>query len=90
MITYQVINGNSQTWGNFGGNKGEDGGQLTLTMTTGLPNLNQYSSEVSLDNSGVSYASNLTTLTLVAVRWYDSQGNLLRQVTTPQAVHPQN
>jgi|SRR5579872_1163819 len=89
-ITFQVINGQSQSWGSFGGNKAGNHGHLILTMNTNLPNLNAYDCNVSLDNSGVSFASNLVvSQTLVAVRYYDVNGNLIKQITTPQIVHPQ-
>jgi hypothetical protein len=90
-ITFQVINGQSQTWGNFGGQKGGNNGELILTLPTQLANLDSYSSDVSLNNSGVSFASNLVvSQTLMAVRWYDINGNLIGQNTTPQIVHPQD
>ena len=90
-IEYQVINGRSQTWGNFGGTGSANSGALALSMPTYLSNLNNYSPDMSLNNSGVSFASNLVgSLTLVAVRWYDANGTLIKQVTTAQVVHPQN
>jgi hypothetical protein len=86
-ITFRVRNGQSQTWGKFGGWSS----LLVLNLPTSLANLNSYDANVSLDNSGVSFASNLVnSLTLTAVRWYDVNGNLIQQVTTPQVVHPQN
>jgi hypothetical protein len=86
-ITFRVLNGRSQTWGHFGG----PNGLLVLSLPTSLANLDGYDPNVSLDNSGVSFASNLVdSLTLTAVRWYDVNGNLINQVTTPQVVHPQN
>jgi hypothetical protein len=89
-ITFQVINGQSQTWGNFGGHKNGNWSHLTLSINTALANLNGYTSDVSLDNSGVSFASNLVvSQTLVGVRYYDINGNLINQITTPQVVHPQ-
>jgi len=89
-ITYQVINGQSQTWGNFGGNGNGNSGRLILNTPTTFSNLNGYSSDVSLNNSGVSFASNLVgSLTLMAVRWYDINGNLIQENTTSQVVHPQ-
>ncbi len=85
-LTFDVVKGHSQTWGEFG----EDG-KLSLTLSTSLEDLSTYSPEVSLENSGVPYASNrVTSLTLVAVRWYSASGTLLLQNTTPQLVHPQN
>jgi hypothetical protein len=55
-----------------------------------LPNLNSYDPNVTLDNSGVSFGGNLVvSQTLVAVRYYNSAGVLIAQITTPQLVHPQ-
>ena len=89
-ISFRVRNGQSQTWGDFG-TWGTDWGHLYLSINTSLPNLNGYSPDVSLNNSGVSFASNLVdSLTLMAVRYYDQNGNLIQQITTPQTVHPQN
>ncbi|HEX5443043.1 MAG TPA: hypothetical protein VFW87_04400 [Pirellulales bacterium] len=85
VLSFQVNNGQSQTWGKFGGT-----GNAQLSVNTSLPNLNGYDTNVSLTNSGVSFASNLVnSLTLVAVRWYDANGKLIQQDTTPQVVHPQ-
>ncbi|HVX13174.1 MAG TPA: hypothetical protein VHC22_18460 [Pirellulales bacterium] len=86
VLTFQVVNGQSTTWGNFGGTDDE-----TLSVNTAANNLNGYDPNVSLDNSGVSFASNLvTSLTLTAVRYYAADGTLINQITTPQVVHPQN
>jgi hypothetical protein len=85
-LNFRIANGQSQTWGQFGRN----GTHLSLDLPTTLSNLNGYSPEVSLDNSGVSFASNLVeSQTLMAVRWYDANGNLIKQITTSQVVHPQ-
>jgi len=90
-IRFQVINGNSTTWGNFGGNP-VDGfsGHLVLSINTALPNLNSYDPNVSLDNSGVSFGGNeVISQTLMAIRYIDINGKVIAQVTTPQLVHPQ-
>ena len=85
-LHFRIMNGQSQTWGSFGGY----GDSLWLWLPTSLPNLNTYDPEVSLENSGVSFASNLVvSQTLMAVRYYDANGNLIQQITTPQVVHPQ-
>jgi hypothetical protein len=85
VLSFSVVNGQSATWGSFGG----AGEQLSVNVTA--ENLNGYNPEVSLENSGVSFASNLvTTLTLKAVRWYAADGTLIMQDTTPQLVHPQD
>jgi hypothetical protein len=87
IITFRVLNGRSQTWGRFGGLNGT----LWLDLPTSLPNLDTYDPNVSVANSGVSFAGNLvTSLTLTAVRWYDVNGQLIKQVTTPQVVYPTN
>ena len=87
VLTFRVHNGDSQTWGKFGG----PNGLLWLDLPTSLPNLDSYDPNVSVANSGVSFAGNLvTSLTLTAVRWYDVNGKLIKQVTTPQVVYPTN
>lgn len=90
QLEFRVKNGQSQTWGQFGWQSADNAGHLSLSLPTTLSNLNGYSSDVSLNNSGVCFASNFVgSLTLVAVRWYDANGNLIKENTTPQAVHPQ-
>ncbi|MGE5195452.1 MAG: hypothetical protein ACM3U2_23405 [Deltaproteobacteria bacterium] len=89
-VRFQVINGNSTTWGTFGGNPVLGfSGHLVLSINTSLANLNGYSPNVSLDNSGPSFGGNLVvSQMLMAVRYYDANGKLISQITTPQAVHP--
>jgi hypothetical protein len=85
VLSFAVVNGQSATWGSF------DNSSQPLLATTTASNLNNYDPNVSLTNSGVSFASNLvTSLTLTAVRWYDANGTLIAQNTTPQTVHPQD
>jgi len=82
-LKFQVINGQSQTWGSFGGH------EHSVTVWAWLWNLNGYSPEVTVANSGVSFASNrVTSLTLKAVRWYDAAGELIQESTTPRVVYP--
>jgi len=84
-IVFQIVNGQSQTWGTFGG----DDDSLRLTMKTSRANLNTYNRQLSLDNSGVSFAgTRVTSLKLKATRWYDVNGQLIQQDTEPQTVHP--
>jgi hypothetical protein len=86
-LYFRVMNGQSQTWGSFGGT----GDGLHLNLPTALPNLNTYDPTVSLHNSGVCFASNqVVSLTLMAVRYYDAQHNLIFQINTPQSVQSQN
>ena len=87
-LTFKIMNGQSQTWGKFGGAPGNSG-DLMLNLPSTLSNLNSYSSGISVANSGVSFATNyVTSLTLAAVRYYDVNGNLIQQITTPQVVYP--
>lgn len=85
VLTFQVLNGQSETWGAFGGS------DETASVNTTVANLNGYDPNASLENSGVSFASNLvTSLTLMAVRTYAADGTLINEITTPQVVHPQD
>ncbi len=71
-LTFEIINGTSQTWGAFGGS-----GSLKVSITTTLENLNGYSPAVSVANSGISFASNrVQRLAIKQVRWYTSAGLL--------------
>jgi hypothetical protein len=80
QLTLEVVNGKSQTWGDFGG--------LSFVTETDLTNLNAYDMAVSLANSGVGYSSNrVTSLTLTAIRAY-SAGGLIGQDTNPKVVFP--
>jgi hypothetical protein len=82
-LWFRVMNGQSQTWGPFGGRG------TGIFIGTDFPNLNGYDPNVSVNNSGVSFASNLvTSLTLQAVRWYDVNRNLIKQTTDPRVVYP--
>lgn len=83
VLTYSVVNGQSQTWGTFGGEQ--------LAVSTTLTNLDSYNPQVSAANSGVCFASNLVnSLTLVAVRYYAADGTLIQQVTNPQVIYSQD
>ena len=85
VLSFAVTNGQSATWGSF------DNSSQPVSANTAATNLNGYDPNVSLNNSGVSFATNLvTSLTLKAVRWYAADGTLISQNTTPQTVHPQD
>jgi hypothetical protein len=80
-ITYQVLNGQSTTFGNFG-----SGNSLTVTYPTSLSNLGGYSPATSAAKSGASWESNyVTQLTLVRVRYY-SGGLLIATDSTPRSI----
>jgi hypothetical protein len=86
QLTFQVINGQSNTWGQFGG-----GDDATLTVHTGNASLSGYSPDQSVKNSGVCYASNLvTSLTLTTVRYYNAAGQLIQTDATSRSVTQQN
>ena len=82
-LVFEIINGTSTTWGNFGGQ-----GYLKATVTTDLQNLNAYHPSVSVANSGISYAANrVQSLVLRKVRVYTSTGEVLED-NTVRPVHP--
>ena len=82
QLSFSIQNGNSQTWGQFG-----SGNSIALQVSTDLDNLNNYSSAISVANSGVGYSANrVSSLTLTAVRAYSASG-LAAQNTTPQVVY---
>jgi hypothetical protein len=82
QLSFSIQNGNSQTWGQFG-----NGNSIALQVATNLEKLNNYSSAISVANSGVGYSANrVSSLTLTAVRAYSDNG-LVAQNTTPQVVY---
>jgi hypothetical protein len=83
QVQFKVASGNSTSWGTFG-----NWPWLRVSVDTSLTTLAGYSSSVSVDNSGVSYAGNrVTSLTLKRVRRYLANNELLDEVTTPVVVH---
>jgi len=83
-LTFDVSEGASSTWGGFGGE-----GYLRATANTTLTNLNGYNPEVSVANSGVSYAGNrVTSLVLKQVRVELSDGQVIVD-NTDRVVHSQ-
>jgi hypothetical protein len=84
-VTFFITNGNSTSWGAFG-----SGGNIKLSLITGLLNLNAYSPDLSVSNSGIGFGSQrVQSLKLKKVRYYDALGNLLSEDTTPRVVHQQ-
>ncbi len=74
-LRFDIENGQSETWGTFGG------GSLSEQVTTTLSNLNAYDPTVSLSESGVTFARNrVDELVLLRVHLHTSDG----QVTTVQ------
>jgi len=71
-LSFEVLDGTSDTWGAFGGNAG----RLRATQLTNLADLNGYDPDVSISNSGVGYASNrVQSMTLKRVRVTMSDGS---------------
>lgn len=70
VVTFEVSDGTSLSWGNFGGQ-----GYLTKAITTGQANLNSYDPLVSINESGIGFAGNrVASLTLKRIRWTLSDG----------------
>jgi hypothetical protein len=83
-LTFEILNGNSATWGEFGGN-----GELKASVNTALPNLNNYSPDVSVKNSSIGFASNrVQSLVLNRVRLITSTGKIIEDKTV-RIVYPQ-
>ncbi len=83
-LTFQITNGHSTTWRDFGGT-----GFLRVRTTTRLTNLDGYNPDVSADHSGVSYAANhVKTLALKEVRAHLSDGQVIKY-TANRIVHSQ-
>ncbi len=82
LLTFQVRNGTSTTWGPFGYTN-----MVKLQTSWGVNNINSYSPDVSAANSGVAFASNrVKSLRLVQVRATLSNGTTVTDTTT-RTVH---
>lgn len=80
-VTFSIQNGQSTTWGTFGGNG------LSASYGSSLTSLNNYSPSVSVQNSGVGYASNrVRSLTLKRVRYTLADGQIYTD-DEPRVVH---
>ena len=81
-LIFEVSDGNSSSWGTFGGQ-----GYLRLSVGTSLSNLNGYNPDCSADHTGIGYGSNrVAILVLKEVRIYDAQG-LIATDSTQRVVH---
>jgi len=79
-LQFAVVNGSSTTWGQFGTS-------IAITVATDLENLNSFSPELSVQNSGVGLGANrVTSLTLVRMRAYSVDQVYVD--STPRVVHP--
>lgn len=82
-LTFEIKDGSSSTWGSFGG----QGYLKPYPVHTTLTDLNGYSTDVSVQSSGVSYAANrVQSLILKRVRLYTSTGEMVEDAT-PRTVH---
>jgi hypothetical protein len=73
-LKFEVINGESGTWGQFGD------GDLSFSIPTSLSKLNDYKPAISLGESQVSYAENrVTSLVLTKLKWVKSNGQTFEQ-----------
>ena len=72
-LTFEIKNGTSTTWGEFGGEHG-----LRTNCSSDLTSLNEYDPDVSVANSGTGYASNrVASLTLKRVRITFDNGDVV-------------
>lgn len=75
-LKFEVINGQSSTWGKFGG------AHLRLMHDTRLLDLNGYHPDHSIDNSGVPYAAHRVGLfALERVRLFTADGQVFEDAT---------
>jgi hypothetical protein len=81
-LVFEVVAGTSQTWGAFG-----DENTLSLTVPMTPSDLSGYDPDVSVHQSGVSYAANrVQSLVLKRVRAYSAAGTSVED-TTSRVVH---
>ena len=82
VLMLKITDGNSITWGAFGGST------LTLVGVVQLPNLNGYRTDVSVANSGVTFGANrVVRLRIKEVRRYSDDGTLLSTDSDPKVIH---
>lgn len=83
-LVVEVQDGESTTWGEFGGES------LRLRLPTDLENLDGYAPLTSRDNSGVGYAGNrVSSLKLLRVRGQTDEGDWIESEETV-LVHPKS
>lgn len=80
LISFQIVNGQSTTWGPFGG--------MTLDRAYPMRDLEGYRPSVSVNNSLITYGSNRVNLLKISeVRYYDGAGRLVRRDTRPRVIY---
>lgn len=82
MLSVAVLNGQSQTWGQFG-----DTGPLRYEVQVGFENLDDYSPEVTVANSRVGFAANrVKKFQIKEIRYYSGE-TLVKRDTTGRIIH---
>ena len=73
-LIFRIVEGNSETWGDFGG-----GDDLRIKAPTSLANLNAYRPAVSINESQVGYAENrVQSLVLMKLIWRTDDGQVFQ------------
>jgi hypothetical protein len=73
-LSFRVVNGQSESWGSFGGDS------LSLNVATSLTALNSYRPGVSITESQVGYAENrVVSLVLTKLVWVTEDGQMHEQ-----------
>ncbi len=81
VLSWEVLNGTSATWGSFGGL-----GTLKVQVPSGLTNLGAYNPNVSVQFSGAGFAGNrVQSLVLKRVRTITQSGTVIED-DTPRSV----
>ena len=79
-LSFQILNGEAESWGTFGGD------DLSLNVATSLSSLNGYKPGISITESQVSYAENrVESLTLTKLVWITDDGEV-HEMNAPIAV----
>lgn len=82
VLTLQIKNGASVTWGSFGG------ASLTIHGLANLHDLNHYDTQVSQENSGITFGANrVARLRITQVRRYGHGQSLLSTDDTPRVIY---
>lgn len=82
-LTFEIKNGNSTTWGAFGG-----GSETRLSGYSSLSNLNSYSPQVSTRQSWITFGANrVSQLRMKEIRYYNSDGDLIARDTTSRTIY---
>ncbi len=68
VLSFSIVNGQSSTWGEFGRD-------MTIGQDVSLANLNDYNTDVTVENSWITYGANrVTGMAILEVRRYGESG----------------